>query len=67
MNSEVHRAARESYERHVDSYAQGRPDYPAEIDAWLRESLGLRAGVTVLELGAGTGKFTSASSRRVRR
>ena len=42
----------------ADSYVRGRPDYPVEVDNWLRTGLGLCAGKVVLDLGAGTGKFT---------
>ncbi|MGC1328993.1 class I SAM-dependent methyltransferase [Pseudomonas sp.] len=42
----------------ADTYARGRPDYPAALDGWLRDTLGLHSVSTVLDLGAGTGKFT---------
>jgi len=42
----------------ADTYARGRPDYPPVLDAWLRDTLGLDVGRYVLDLGAGTGKFT---------
>jgi len=56
--SEVHPAAAEGFNRAADAYVRGRPDFPAEALAWLREDLGLRAGRTAVDLGAGTGKFT---------
>lgn len=40
-------------------YAATRPGYPRECLKWLRYDLNLRPGTKVLEVGAGTGKFTS--------
>lgn len=54
----VHRAAAEGYTTTADNYVRGRPDYPPEVACWLRDTLGLGPGRTVLDLGAGTGKFT---------
>lgn len=54
----IHHAAAQGFSSQADTYARGRPDYPAEIDTWLRETVGLSAGRTVVDLGAGTGKFT---------
>jgi ubiquinone/menaquinone biosynthesis C-methylase UbiE len=53
----VHHAAAQGFSTAAESYVQGRPDYPAETVAWLREVVGLGPGKTVLDLGAGTGKF----------
>ncbi len=55
--SEVHTAAATGFAANADGYARGRPDYPAALDAWLRDHLGLQPGRTVVDLGAGTGKF----------
>jgi SAM-dependent methyltransferase len=40
------------------AYERGRPDYPAAATAVLSDQLGLRPGVTVADLAAGTGKLT---------
>jgi SAM-dependent methyltransferase len=53
----IHHAA-EAYRTAADAYVVGRPDYPPEVTAWLRDELGLGEGQAVLDLGAGTGKFT---------
>lgn len=54
----VHRAAAEGFARGADTYARGRPGFPAAVQTWLRDELRLQPGRTVLDLGAGTGKFT---------
>ncbi|UDM52563.1 class I SAM-dependent methyltransferase [Cupriavidus sp. MP-37] len=54
----IHQAAARGFAGQADTYARGRPEYPAEIDAWLRGALALQAGRVALDLGAGTGKFT---------
>jgi SAM-dependent methyltransferase len=54
----VHRAAAEGFSSGAETYVRGRPDYPPRALDWLRNSLGLGAGKTVVDLGAGTGKFT---------
>jgi hypothetical protein len=55
--SEVHPAAAAGFERGIDTYVRGRPEFPPAAVGWLRDDLALRAGKTAIELGAGTGKF----------
>ena len=59
QSTSIHDAAAKGFARAAGAYADGRPGYPAEIDSWLRETLGLRTGCVALDLGAGTGKLTS--------
>ena len=54
----IHAAAQTGFDADAARYARGRPDYPAEVDGWLRDSVDLELGKTVIDLGAGTGKFT---------
>ncbi len=56
--NEVHLSANEGFGRGAESYSRGRPDYPTMTLDWLRSDLGVMPGMTVVELGAGTGKFT---------
>lgn len=56
--AEVHAAAQQGFSNAAQTYARGRPDYPAELLPWLMADLGLAAGKVVVDLGAGTGKFT---------
>ncbi len=51
-------AQAEGYADNAGSYARGRPDYPAAMIAWMQRLTGIAAGDVVVDLGAGTGKFT---------
>lgn len=53
----THHAAR-GFERSALSYDRGRPEYPPEAALSLLDRCGIDASSRVLELGAGTGKFT---------
>jgi ubiquinone/menaquinone biosynthesis C-methylase UbiE len=55
---EVHAVAQLGFSREAQAYARGRPEYPAAILPWLTDDMGLAAGKVVVDLGAGTGKFT---------
>lgn len=46
------------YFKSADSFATGRPGYPPEANDWLIKDLQLKHHSVVLDLGAGTGKFT---------
>ncbi len=54
----IHEAASKGYQTAGDSYDKGRPEYPAEAIRFLTEELGIAPGKSLLDLGAGTGKFT---------
>lgn len=53
----IHSAAAQGYAAEAGTYERGRPDYPPALDHWLREAVSLGPGATVVDLGAGTGKF----------
>ncbi len=58
MNDQVHHSAAAGYKTAADTYIKGRPDYPPQVSQWLTQTLGLDSHKTVIDLGAGTGKFT---------
>lgn len=57
MNPATHTVAA-GFDRVADRYERGRPDYPAGAVEYLATALGMRPGRSILDVGAGTGKFT---------
>jgi SAM-dependent methyltransferase len=54
----IHKAAEVGFSTQAGTYTQGRPDYPQALSLWLRDALAIDAQASVVDLGAGTGKFT---------
>ncbi|KMT54300.1 class I SAM-dependent methyltransferase [Pseudomonas fildesensis] len=54
----VHTSAQQGFSTQAVTYAQGRPNYPRQLTGWLTDTLHVDAHSTVIDLGAGTGKFT---------
>jgi SAM-dependent methyltransferase len=54
----IHEQASIGFQRAADAYERGRPEYPAAAVEHLIKSLDIVRGTKVVELGAGTGKFT---------
>jgi SAM-dependent methyltransferase len=54
----IHPAAGLGFEVSVEHYERGRPTYPDDAVTYLVRELGIAEGRDVLELGAGTGKFS---------
>jgi len=61
--SEIHDIAAKGYQGGAQAYERGRPDYPSDAVTRLVQALQLGPEKTVIELGAGTGKFTKMLSR----
>jgi SAM-dependent methyltransferase len=59
----VHDAAR-GFEAAAEAYDRARPEYPEEAVDLVARALGLRPGRRLLELGAGTGKFSRLAAAR---
>ena len=51
-------AARNHYGADANGYEAGRPDYPPQVYALLRDRCGVRSGSRILEIGPGTGQVT---------
>lgn len=58
-----HDASR-GFERAADAYERGRPEYPAAAVDLVSRVLGLARGARLLDLGAGTGKFSRLAAAR---
>jgi len=58
MSNSIHDAASKGYETAGESYEKGRPEYPRDAVNYLSKEIGVLPGRTILDLGAGTGKFT---------
>lgn len=54
----VHDVAARGFDAGADAYERARPSYPAAAVGWIVEHCGIRAGATVCDLAAGTGKLT---------
>ncbi len=55
----VHEAAQSGYSKASSTYVSGRPGYPVQIDGWLQDTVVMGPGKQAVDLGAGTGKFTT--------
>ncbi len=56
----IHEAAAKGFERGAAEYERGRPAFPQAVIETLERECGLGSGATVVDLGAGTGKFTAS-------
>ena len=54
----VHDHAAKGYQQSAAAYQRGRPDYSPLTAEWLRDDLGITSKSKVVDVGAGTGKFT---------
>lgn len=58
MPDDIHEVAASGFQRAPDAYDRGRPEYPMDAVEHLVRELRIGNASCVLELGAGTGKFT---------
>jgi SAM-dependent methyltransferase len=54
----VHDVAASGFDAQADAYERARPSYPPDAVAWFVENLRIGPGARVVDLAAGTGKFT---------
>lgn len=59
----IHEKAAVGFDRAGDSYERGRPEYPQDAIDFLTETLQINSSSTIVDLGAGTGKFTKLLRR----
>lgn len=55
----VHPVAAQGFAATVDAYRRSRPSYPPEAVVWLVDALRIVPGSTVVDVGAGTGMFST--------
>lgn len=60
--SDLHPTAAAGFGHDAATYSRGRPGFPPEALDWLTQDLRVGPGQMVVELGAGTGKFTKLLS-----
>jgi SAM-dependent methyltransferase len=58
LSGDVHEAAAVGFDRGAGSYERGRPSYPQEAISRIVEYLAIGGDTTLVDLAAGTGKFT---------
>jgi SAM-dependent methyltransferase len=54
----VHDVAASGFDAQADAYERARPSYPLDAVAWIVDHLRVGPGAAVVDLAAGTGKFT---------
>ncbi|MCV0370646.1 class I SAM-dependent methyltransferase [Filomicrobium sp.] len=59
----LHQSAEHGFTAGAETYVKGRPEYPRQITEWLTNTLALDDGSQAVDLGAGTGKFTTFLKR----
>ncbi|HXP18115.1 MAG TPA: methyltransferase domain-containing protein [Streptosporangiaceae bacterium] len=57
--SSVHEVATRGFSAQAQAYDRARPSYPPDAVVWLAGALGIRPGRRIVDLAAGTGKFTA--------
>lgn len=57
-SQKIYSSASEGFGQGAAAYEKGRPDYPALAVSHLLTVLNIKKGTTLVDLAAGTGKFT---------
>lgn len=55
--NQIHQTAQQGFSHAAKLYQHARPNYPEAVVNWLKQDLALDAQSSVIDLGAGTGKF----------